>query len=180
MGEWSVPRTLTQLKSRVAQAMAEADDVEAVLELIREAVRTHGFDVEDIFGRQVLRPTLGLMPRAPTQSSPVPRRTRRTIPQAPFADSNGNTWSGRGRHPNWLVAELAKGASVEQFSTASQRKASPAGQKKKKKEAQRHVDLPPYGDAEGNTWSGRGRRPNWLNAALGRGASLEDFSSDGR
>ena len=32
-----------------------------------------------------------------------------------------------------------------------------------------------FGDGQGNTWSGRGRRPTWLNAALARGASLEYF-----
>lgn len=32
-----------------------------------------------------------------------------------------------------------------------------------------------YRDAAGNTWSGRGRRPGWLNAALAAGKSLEDF-----
>lgn len=32
-----------------------------------------------------------------------------------------------------------------------------------------------YQDANGNTWGGRGRRPNWLNDAIARGKNLEDF-----
>jgi DNA-binding protein H-NS len=32
-----------------------------------------------------------------------------------------------------------------------------------------------YGDGSGNTWSGRGRRPGWLNAALAAGKTLEDL-----
>lgn len=32
-----------------------------------------------------------------------------------------------------------------------------------------------YRDAEGNTWSGRGRRPAWLNAALAAGKTLDDL-----
>jgi hypothetical protein len=44
-----MPRTLTQLKSRLAQAMAEADGAEAVLELVRAAVRTYDFDESDVF-----------------------------------------------------------------------------------------------------------------------------------
>ncbi len=32
-----------------------------------------------------------------------------------------------------------------------------------------------YRDAEGHTWSGRGRRPAWLNAALAAGKSLDDL-----
>lgn len=33
----------------------------------------------------------------------------------------------------------------------------------------------PYCDRAGNTWSGKGRRPTWLNEAILAGASLEDF-----
>ncbi|MDT0136993.1 H-NS histone family protein [Acidovorax sp. PRC11] len=32
-----------------------------------------------------------------------------------------------------------------------------------------------YQDGNGNTWAGRGRRPTWLNEALERGHTLEDF-----
>jgi DNA-binding protein H-NS len=30
-------------------------------------------------------------------------------------DNRGETWTGRGRKPNWLVAKLAKGASLQDF-----------------------------------------------------------------
>lgn len=33
----------------------------------------------------------------------------------------------------------------------------------------------PYCDRAGNTWSGKGRRPTWLNEAILAGAALEDF-----
>lgn len=33
-----------------------------------------------------------------------------------------------------------------------------------------------YRDADGNTWSGRGRQPRWLAAALKDGKKLEDFA----
>lgn len=180
MEEVGLPRTLTQLKSRVAQAMAEADDADAMLDLIREAVRTYGFDAEDIFGKPETKPALRLVSKASVQrNSEVQRKPKvMKIPQAPFADAHGNTWSGKGRHPNWLVAELARGASVEQFSTARTRKEAGAG---KKKPGRRKAEpLPPYGDAEGNMWSGRGRRPNWLNAALDSGYTLEDFRTEDR
>lgn len=32
-----------------------------------------------------------------------------------------------------------------------------------------------YSDKQGNTWGGRGPRPQWLRDALAGGASLEDF-----
>lgn len=33
-----------------------------------------------------------------------------------------------------------------------------------------------YSDGQGNTWSGRGRRPMWLSAALESGKSIEQFA----
>lgn len=34
---------------------------------------------------------------------------------------------------------------------------------------------PKYADANGNTWAGVGKRPNWLTEALKAGKSQEDF-----
>lgn len=34
-----------------------------------------------------------------------------------------------------------------------------------------------YADSAGNTWGGRGKRPNWLREALRSGAKLEDFAA---
>jgi len=34
---------------------------------------------------------------------------------------------------------------------------------------------PKYSDGNGNHWSGKGRKPDWLTAALDAGANLEDF-----
>jgi DNA-binding protein H-NS len=39
---------------------------------------------------------------------------------------------------------------------------------------------PAYGDANGNTWGGRGPRPQWLRDALKAGAQLEDFAMKGK
>lgn len=36
-----------------------------------------------------------------------------------------------------------------------------------------------YLDASGNTWGGRGPKPNWLKAGLAKGRSLESFATDG-
>ncbi len=35
---------------------------------------------------------------------------------------------------------------------------------------------PKYGDGNGNYWSGKGRKPVWLQERLDSGASLEDFA----
>ena len=38
---------------------------------------------------------------------------------------------------------------------------------------------PKYRDKDGNTWTGRGRQPLWLTAALKKGAKIEQFALNG-
>lgn len=42
------------------------------------------------------------------------------------------------------------------------------------KKASRKVPVR-YRDTAGNTWTGRGKRPGWLTAALANGKTVEDF-----
>jgi DNA-binding protein H-NS len=47
-----------------------------------------------------------------------PRRSgsaKGTKAKAKFRDQFGNTWSGRGKRPNWLTDQLAKGRKIEDF-----------------------------------------------------------------
>jgi DNA-binding protein H-NS len=115
-----------------------------------------------------------LMPKAvkPRQAK---RRVHSREQVAPYADDVGNTWSGKGRRPNWLVEALASGIPLERFSTAKPVQMKPVlAAKPKRRKAEPKA---PYEDANGNTWSGRGRRPNWLNDAIEAGAWLENFST---
>lgn len=44
-----------------------------------------------------------------------------------------------------------------------------------KKSAAKKPSVIKYQDGEGNKWSGRGRQPGWLKAAVAAGKQLEDF-----
>ena len=39
-----------------------------------------------------------------------------SVPKYINPDDPSQTWTGRGRKPNWLVAKVKKGAKIEQFS----------------------------------------------------------------
>lgn len=57
--------------------------------------------------------------------------------------------------------------------------AAPAAAKKAKKPAGSPGKVPvKYRDGNGNSWTGRGSKPGWLQAALSAGQSLEAFSVD--
>ena len=54
-------------------------------------------------------------------------------------------------------------------------KAAPAKRKKRKAGAPKTQAAAKYADGQGNTWVGRGKRPQWLRDALAAGKQLSDF-----
>jgi len=58
--------------------------------------------------------------------------------------------------------ELGLAAATGARAAASKPKAGPAGTR--------------YADGKGNTWVGRGKRPQWLRDALAQGHKLEEFT----
>ena len=44
--------------------------------------------------------------------------TARSNPPAKYRDEAGNSWTGRGKRPGWLVAHLSAGRQIEEFLTA--------------------------------------------------------------
>jgi DNA-binding protein H-NS len=55
-------------------------------------------------------------------------------------------------------------------------KAAPAKRKKRKAAAPKTQAAAKYADGQGNTWVGRGKRPQWLRDALAAGKQLSDFA----
>lgn len=49
------------------------------------------------------------------------------------------------------------------------------GRKPGAKAATKAATTPAYADGTGNTWGGRGKRPDWLRNALASGRTLEEF-----
>ena len=109
-------RTLAQLNRQIEKLQRQADDlkqqeVKGVITRIREAIDHYGLTAKD----------LGLTTRAGSpdvagsaRKKPA-RRAASAKPAAPvkFRDEAGNTWSGRGKRPNWFKAALESGKSPE-------------------------------------------------------------------
>lgn len=72
----------------------------------------------------------------------------------------------RGRKPGAKAAEAAAGK-------AQGREAKPKGRSAAKKP--KKVGVAKYGDGQGNTWTGHGKRPRWFLDALAAGMSAEDL-----
>ena len=89
---------LLKLQERIEAAIAEkrVEDAAATKEQLRAMAEKAGFSLNDLFGK-----------RGPKKGSG----------QAKYRNpkDTSQTWTGRGRKPNWLVDAVKKGAKIDSF-----------------------------------------------------------------
>jgi DNA-binding protein H-NS len=97
-------RDLIELESRVKKSIASARDREKteIRAKALELIESSGFSAQELFGKG--------RPGRPAKSSNGNVAAKYQNP-----DNRSETWAGRGRKPNWLVAKLSKGANIEDF-----------------------------------------------------------------
>ncbi|MEZ5900235.1 MAG: H-NS family nucleoid-associated regulatory protein [Hyphomicrobium sp.] len=97
-------KELVELETRVAKAIAVMRDKERseLKRKMAEMADAHGFSVNELFGG-------GRGGRGAGKS--------KSIGVARYANPENklDTWTGRGRKPNWLLERLKKGAKLEDF-----------------------------------------------------------------
>ena len=93
-------KELVALEAKIQGAIAEARTKERaeLKNKVAELALSHGFSVAELFGS----------PKDPPKK-PV------GIAKYANPDNKSDTWTGRGRKPNWLVARLKKGANLADF-----------------------------------------------------------------
>lgn len=164
-------KSYLQLTRKIEALKVEASklrsaEVKGVIARINQAIAFYGIRPADLrFGK------------------PNGALNRHGASKAGYSDGKGNTWSGRGRRPQWLKEAMDAGATLTDFRpstrSTSVAKAStaiaPRGSTRTGKTTRRTV-APKYRNAEtGDTWTGRGSKPVWLRQALDSGRSLDDF-----
>jgi DNA-binding protein H-NS len=89
---------LINLQKRIEEAIAEkrAADAQTTKEQLRQIAEKAGFDIKELFGRR----------GSPKGTAVAKYRNPKDSAQ---------TWTGRGRKPNWLVDAVKKGAKLESF-----------------------------------------------------------------
>lgn len=99
-------KDLVKLDSDIKEAIAEKKIIEAkeTRQEMVEFAKRRGFNsLEEIFGKKLYNVKKG----GGYKSTMAPKYRN---PEDP-----SKTWTGHGRKPNWLVARLDKGASLDQF-----------------------------------------------------------------
>ncbi|MEQ1715591.1 MAG: H-NS histone family protein [Hyphomicrobium sp.] len=98
-------KELVDLESKVKKAIAAARDKERneLKRKMAELAENHGFSVNELFGG-------GRGARGAGKG--------KSLGVAKYAnpENKSDTWTGRGRKPNWLLDRLKKGAKLDDFS----------------------------------------------------------------
>ena len=94
-------KDLLDLNQRVQKAIVVAKERERaeLKQKIAQLAENSGFSVGELFGGKTVRGKGGSVGVAKYRNP----------------DNASETWTGRGRKPNWLVARLAKGANLDDF-----------------------------------------------------------------
>ena len=149
----------------VLQAQAEAikkKEAAEVIARIKEAIAQYDLTAKDLaFGGG----------RGAAKSF----RSSRPVAAGGYTDGQGNTWSGRGRRPQWFLDAIAAGKAPEELkvgaATPKTRMGKSTAMATRKRGKSKQVG---YTDGT-NTWAGRGRRPQWFLDALAAGKTAEEL-----
>lgn len=95
-------KELIALEAKLAAAIATARQKERaeIKSKVAELAERHGFSISELFG--------GL-------GRGNGRKKSVSIAKYANPDDKTDTWTGRGRKPNWLLARLKKGAKLSDF-----------------------------------------------------------------
>jgi len=95
-------KELLKLEEDLVEAIRfrKTTEVKEVRAELAEVAKRKGFNLEDVFGKKI-----------------ASGRGYKSTMQAKYRnpDDFTQTWTGRGRKPNWMAAKLSKGASIDQF-----------------------------------------------------------------
>lgn len=182
-------KTFAQLNAEIEVLKAKADaarrkEAAGVVARIKEAIVAYGLTAQDLgFGRSDGGRGVDSKKTA-TGSAPKKQRVQdETKVAVKYRDSVGNTWTGRGSKPRWLVAALATGQPLESLAVGgATAKATAANGRVTSKAAgstpktMKRPSPTKYSDGT-HTWSGRGPKPGWVKAAIAGGKTLEQLAA---
>ena len=92
--------------------LAKRTPIATIRGKITKFAKAEGYTLEELFG------TGGTRPAKATATKPGPRAGKKLGKVAPKYRNPANpkeTWTGRGKHPRWMAALIAKGKKADDF-----------------------------------------------------------------
>lgn len=107
--------SLSNLRAQIAKLEQRADAIKrTVVSRLQKEIKAHGLTAEDLFGGGFI---VGSGRKAePTGAKRASKASSKSATKAAkYGDSQGNTWGGMGKRPQWLRDRLEAGATLEEF-----------------------------------------------------------------
>jgi DNA-binding protein H-NS len=127
-----MPKSFTQIQQQIAKLQRQANEVRsreasAVIKRIQTAIEHYELTPQDLFGAVTARGSgrpvgkrLKAKDSSPNGHARKPGKTvKRPQVAVKFRDDEGNSWTGRGSQPRWLVAHLKSGRKIDDFAVES-------------------------------------------------------------
>ncbi len=100
-------KDLEKLRADVDKALTKVSKVEkaAALEAAKKAAAAHGFSLSELTGS-----AKSAAPKAATKAPAAAKRKSAAVPRFANPADASQTWTGKGRQPNWFKDAVAGGA----------------------------------------------------------------------
>lgn len=100
---------ITKAKARKT-TLKKRKPVASVRAKLTAAAAAEGYTIAELFGGRG-----AAAKAAPRKAAKAGRKLGKVAPKYRNPDKASETWSGRGKQPRWLAAEVAKGRKAEDF-----------------------------------------------------------------
>lgn len=112
-------KSYSQLQAQIEKLQAEAEalkakELEGVIARIRTAIEHYGITPDQLF--RTVKKTKAK--RAAAKKAPARKSAAKGRPVAIKYRDGNDTWTGRGNKPRWLVARLAEGKQLADFTVS--------------------------------------------------------------
>ena len=113
---WSIEKLKKeQAKIEKALSIAEKRDKKAAMAKLSTVAKQHGFELDELMtGSKSTKKAAAPKGRATSKKKKSKARGK-VAPKYRNPDDESQTWTGRGRKPLWVVAQLDSGANIEDF-----------------------------------------------------------------
>ena len=113
---WSIEKLKKeQAKIEKALSIAEKRDKKAAMAKLSTVAKQHGFELDELMtGSKSAQKAAAPKGRATSKKKKSKARGK-VAPKYRNPDDESQTWTGRGRKPLWVVAQLDSGANIEDF-----------------------------------------------------------------
>jgi DNA-binding protein H-NS len=114
MSKKELDSLITKARKRKT-ALAKRKPAGTVRRKVAALAKAEGYTIEELFGAGGARGGAATKAAKPRKSAAKGRKLGKVPPKYRNPAKPSETWTGRGRQPRWMAAEVAKGKKPEDF-----------------------------------------------------------------